>query len=130
MESIPKKTYMAETFQKIIASVMEAYEKDPNVDIDAFINEKAAEYGLTDELRKTLDQTLRLIDKFDEKSRQLRAYKNDTGNTTASWLRRDLRTTLEKNGVTDQEKQDQSIENLGKAIESIKDMCYSSNKEG
>lgn len=121
---------MAETFQKIIASVMEAYEKNPNVDIDAFINEKAVEYGLSDELKKTLDQTLKLIDKFDEKSSQLRNYKEETGRSTSSWLEKDLRTTLEKNGVTDQEKQDQSIENLSQAIESVKDMCYSSNKEG
>ena len=115
---------MAETFQKIIASVMAAYEKNPNVDIDAFIKEKAVEYGLSDELKKTLDQTLKLIDKFDEKSRQLRSYKEETGRSTSSWLEKDLRTTLEKNGVTDQEKQDQSIENLSQAIENIKDMCY------
>lgn len=120
---------MTETFQKIIASVMEAYEKNPDVDIDKLIADIAQEQGLSDELKKTLNETMMLIDRFDEKNRQLRTYKEETGKSRESWIEKDLRNTLEKNGVTDPDKQNQSIENLSQAIESVKDMCYSSRKE-
>ena len=57
---------MEQTFDTILASLLESYENTPTQDIDALIEEKIKEWGLTEEQAALVYETTGSMDGFSE----------------------------------------------------------------
>lgn len=62
---------MEQTFENILTSLLEAYENNPEQDIDVLIEEKCQEWTLPEEQINLLKETNGLIDSFNEHANSL-----------------------------------------------------------
>lgn len=76
---------MEQTFEKILTSLLEAYENNPAQDIDALIDEKCKEWNLSEEQINLLKETNGLIDSFNEHANSLEKAKAD-GWSRKRWM--------------------------------------------
>lgn len=76
---------MEQTFDAILTSILEAYENDPEQNIDALIEEKCKEWNLSDEQMTLLKETNGLIDSFTEYSSSLEMAKAE-GRSRKNWM--------------------------------------------
>ncbi len=76
---------MEQTFETILTSLLESYENNPAQDIDALIEEKSKEWGLTEEQAALLKETNGYIDGFTENAASLEEAKAD-GKSRKRWM--------------------------------------------
>lgn len=76
---------MEQTFDTILASLLESYENTPTQDIDALIEEKIKEWSLTEEQATLLKETNGYIDGFTEHAVSLEEAKAD-GKSRKRWM--------------------------------------------
>ena len=76
---------MEQTFETILTSLLESYENNPAQDIDALIEEKSKEWGLTEEQAVLLKETNGYIDGFAENAASLEEAKAD-GKSRKRWM--------------------------------------------
>lgn len=62
---------MEQTFENILTFLLEAYENNPEQDIDVLIEEKCQEWNLSEEQINLLKETNGLIDSFNEHANSL-----------------------------------------------------------
>lgn len=48
---------MTQSFESILAAMLEQYEKDPSQDVDALINSKIQKLGISEEGKQMLQET-------------------------------------------------------------------------
>lgn len=92
---------MEQTFDSILASMLEEYEKNPSMDVDAFINKKMQEFGISKEGMQMLQETNEYLTAFDEQYASLVAAKA-SGQSRKSWMLQKMDGIME--GRTEQEK--------------------------
>ena len=126
-----------EEFQKILADILEGYEKLENKqDLDTYLQEKLKEYGVveSEEERKSIISTFsKTLNGIADKFKSLINFKKK-GKTAAKWLEQDLAKSME--GL---EESDKSIimESIDKALKqerenhkkAIKKYIENKNKE-
>lgn len=76
---------MSNSFEEIFSSLLDAYEKNPNADIDALIKEQAKAEGLTDADQSDLDETLATVEDLHKAEMSLAEAKKD-GDSREDWL--------------------------------------------
>ena len=76
---------MEQTFENILTSLLEAYENNPEQDIDVLIENKCQEWNLPEEQINLLKETNGLIDSFNEHANSLEKAKAD-GWSRKRWL--------------------------------------------
>lgn len=109
-----------EEFQKIMADILEGYEKLENKqDLDTYLHEKLKEYGVgeSEEERKSIISKFGITLKgIAEKFKSLISFKNK-GKSTTQWLDQDLEKSMEN-----LEEADKSIilESVNKALKETK----------
>lgn len=84
---------MEQTFEKILSSLLDSYEKGGKQEIETLLSEKCEELGLTEESMKLVKETSVYIDKFAEKTNQL-AEAQDDGISRKRWLTSDIEKSL------------------------------------
>ena len=84
---------MEQTFEDILSSLLDSYEKSESKDIDALLREKSEELGLTEESIALVKDASEYIDKFAEKTNQL-AEAQDDGISRKRWLTSDIEKSL------------------------------------
>lgn len=92
---------MEQTFESILSSLLDSYEKGGGQDIQALLSEKCEELGLTEESMKLVKDASEYIDKFAEKAASLEAAR-DEGISMKRWLTEDLENSMKK--LSDEEK--------------------------
>ena len=116
---------MEQTFEKILSSLLDSYEKSGSKDIEALLSEKSEELGLTEESTTLIKDALEYIDKFSEKAAALEEAKEE-GLTTRRWLTEDLDKSME--ALSDEEKAE-VMEGLSKQISEIQNKVTPSNNK-
>lgn len=116
---------MEQTFEKILSSLLDSYEKSGSKDIEALLSEKSEEFGLTEESMTLIKDASQYIDKFSEKAAALEAAKEE-GLTTRRWLTEDLDKSME--ALSDEEKAE-VMEGLSKQISEIQNKVKPSNNK-
>ncbi len=94
---------MEQTFEGILSSLLDGYEKSESKDIDALLKEKNEELGLTEEGKTLIKKASEYIDKFSEKTESLEAAREE-GISMKRWLTEDLEKGMKD--LSDQEKAD------------------------
>lgn len=84
---------MEQTFEDILSSLLDSYEKSKSKDVDALLREKSEELGLTEESISLVKDASEYIDKFAEKTNQL-AEAQDDGISRKRWLTSDIEKSL------------------------------------
>ena len=84
---------MEQTFEKILSSLLDSYEKGGKQEIETLLSEKSEELGLTEESMKLVKEASEYIDKFAEKTNQL-AEAQDDGISRKRWLTSDIEKSL------------------------------------
>jgi len=84
-ENLGKEIIMEQTFDTILTSLLESYENNPAQDIDALVEEKSKEWGLTEEQATLLKETNGYIDGFTENAASLEEAKAD-GKSRKRWM--------------------------------------------
>lgn len=84
---------MEQTFEKILSSLLDSYEKGGKQEIETLLSEKSEEFGLTEESMKLVKEASEYIDKFAEKTNQLAEAQND-GISRKRWLTSDIEKSL------------------------------------
>ena len=84
-ENLGKEIIMEQTFDTILTSLLESYENNPAQDIDALVEEKSKEWGLTEEQAALLKETNGYIDGFTENAASLEEAKAD-GKSRKRWM--------------------------------------------
>lgn len=84
---------MEQTFEKILSSLLDSYEKGGKQEIEVLLSEKSEELGLTEESMKLVKEASEYIDKFAEKTNQL-AEAQDDGISRKRWLTSDIEKSL------------------------------------
>lgn len=92
---------MEQTFEDILASLLDSYEKSESKDIDALLREKSEELGLTEESKALVKNASEYIDKFTEKTASLEAAREE-GISMKRWLTEDLDNSMAE--LSDDEK--------------------------
>jgi len=80
---------MEQTFEGILSSLLDSYEKSESKDIDSLLKEKSEEFGLTEESKSLVKKASEYIDKFAEKTASLESARED-GISMKRWLTEDL----------------------------------------
>lgn len=80
---------MEQSFEKILSSLLDSYEKGGKQEIETLLSEKSEELGLTEESMKLVKEASEYIDKFAEKAVSLEAARED-GISLKRWLSADL----------------------------------------
>ena len=80
---------MEQTFESILSSLLDGYEKSESKDINALLEEKSEELGLTEESKALVKNASEYIDKFAEKTASLEAAREE-GISKKRWLTEDL----------------------------------------
>ena len=104
---------MEQTFEGILSSLLDSYEKGGGQDIQALPSEKCEELGLTEESIKLVKGASEYIDKFAEKAESLEAAR-DEGISMKRWLSEDLGNSMKE--LTNEE-QVEIIDTLSKVSE-------------
>lgn len=76
---------MQETFTNILSSLLEDYEKNPEQDLELFLQTKFKEMGLSEDDAKLLDETNDYISAFADKAESL-AKAREEGKTRGQWI--------------------------------------------
>lgn len=76
---------MSNSFEEIFSSLLDAYEKNPNADIDALIKEQAKAEGLTDADQADLDETMATVEDLHKAEMSL-AEAKENGDSREDWL--------------------------------------------
>lgn len=76
---------MSNSFEEIFSSLLDAYEKNPNADIDALIKEQAKAEGLTDADQADLDETMATVEDLHKAEMSL-AEAKENGDSRQDWL--------------------------------------------
>lgn len=76
---------MSNSFEEIFSSLLDAYEKNPNADIDALIKEQAKAEGLTDADQADLDETMATVEDLYKAEMSL-AEAKENGDSRQDWL--------------------------------------------
>lgn len=76
---------MEQTFDNFLSSLLEAYEKNPAQDVDALIEKKCKEWGVSEEQMAFLRETNSLIDDFADNAASLQNAKEE-GKSRKSWM--------------------------------------------
>ena len=84
---------MEQTFEKILSSLLDSYEKGGKQEIETLLSEKSEEVGLTEESMKLVKEASEYLDKFAEKTNQL-AEAQDDGISRKRWLTSDIEKSL------------------------------------
>ena len=84
---------MEQTFEKILSSLLDSYEKGGKQEIETLLSEKSEELGLTEESMKLVKEASEYLDKFAEKTNQL-AEAQDDGISRKRWLTSDIEKSL------------------------------------
>ena len=92
---------MEQTFEDILASLLDSYEKSESKDIDALLREKSEELGLTEESISLVKNASEYIDKFAEKTASLEAAREE-GISMKRWLTENLDNSMAE--LSDEEK--------------------------
>lgn len=92
---------MKQSFESILTSILEEYEKDPMQDIDALINKKMQAFGISENGIQMLQETIEYLEAFDKQYTSLVAAK-ENGQSRKSWILRKMDGIME--GRTEQEK--------------------------
>ncbi len=77
--------YMNETFEDILTSTLEVLEQNPDMDINKLVDVQAEKYGMSEEVKVTIDDTFACLDKFAELGQSLADARKD-GLTREQWL--------------------------------------------
>lgn len=93
---------MDNSYEEILLNIMQEYEKDPEQDLDALLERKCKEYGLSEEGVALVKETNELVDDFAKKRESL-ALAEKKGESRAGWFRNLLDKLLGKR--TEEEKQ-------------------------
>ncbi len=101
------------TFDEIVTSILKSVEKNPSKNIDEVIAEKMAEMGLSAEGQKTLAETNKYLEAYDEMYAKLLAAKAE-GETRDSWIQEELLQIADKHNLSDKQKE-QFISDVAKA---------------
>lgn len=92
---------MEQTFEDILSSLLDGYEKSESKDIDALLREKSEELGLTEESISLVKNASEYIDKFAEKTASLEAAREE-GISMKRWLTENLDNSMAE--LSDEEK--------------------------
>jgi len=92
---------MGQTFEGILSSLLDGYEKSESKDIDALLKEKSEELELTEKSIALVKDASEYIDKFAEKTASLEAAR-DEGISMKRWLTEDLDNSMAE--LSDEEK--------------------------
>lgn len=92
---------MTQSFESILAAMLEQYEKNPSQDVDALINSKMQELGISEEGKQMLQETNKYLTAFDEQYASLKEAK-EQGKSRKSWILKKMDTIME--GRTEAEK--------------------------
>lgn len=106
---------MEQTFEKILSSLLDSYEKGEGQDIDALLSEKSEELGLTEENLKLVKEASEYLDKFADKAASLEAAREE-GISRKRWLTEDLEESMKE--ISDEEKAE-VFESLSKNLEEM-----------
>lgn len=92
---------MKQTFDDILAALLEEYEKNPAQSVDELIGKAVQEAGLSEENKQFLKETNDCIDAFAEKMASLTEAKEE-GTSRKAWLLEQMDEAME--GRTEEEK--------------------------
>jgi len=92
---------MEQSFEDILSSLLDGYEKSESKDIDALLKEKSEELGLTEESKALVKKASEYIDKFAEKTASLESAREE-GISMKRWLTEDLDNSMAE--LSDDEK--------------------------
>lgn len=76
---------MSNSFNEIFSSLLDAYEKNPNGDIDALIKAQGEKEGLSADGIEELNQTLNMVEQLHDAELQL-AEAKENGDSREDWL--------------------------------------------
>ena len=108
---------MEQTFENILSTLLDSYEKSESKDVEALLEEKSEELGLTEENIALVKETLEYLDKCAEKANQIAEAQED-GVSRKRWLVSDIEQSLEKFGDEEKEKIMQAIsEQMDKIVD-------------
>lgn len=93
---------MDNSYEDILLDILQEYEKDPEQDLDALLEKKCKEYGLSEEGVALVKETNDLVDDFAKKRESL-AQAEQNGESRQRWFRNVLDQLLGKR--TEEEKQ-------------------------
>ncbi len=77
---------MDNSYEEILLDILQEYEKDPEQDVDALLEKKCNECGLSAEGKSLVKETNELIDDFAEKRASL-AQAEEKGESRQGWFR-------------------------------------------
>ena len=103
---------MSKSYDEIMAALLEAYEAHPEMDVEQIMGQVSAEIGASENCQNTIQETSKLLDKFQEKKVSLAAARED-GDTTKKWILTEANRIAE--GKTDEEKS-HLLEGIAKAV--------------
>lgn len=83
-----------QSIELVLQRLLEEYQKDKNCDINEMIAGKLKEMGASDECLKEVEETLKIIDRFECRSSSL-AQAKKVGKTRETWMREQLNASLE-----------------------------------
>ncbi len=106
---------MEQTFESILESMLEELDKDPSQDVDALIQKKMEEVGLSAEGNQMLKETNEMLACFEDEYAQLVEAKAK-GQSRQSWYLQRMDTIME--GRTEEEKAQIATE-LSEATEKV-----------
>ncbi|MDY4174305.1 MAG: hypothetical protein SOY07_03280 [Bacteroidales bacterium] len=106
---------MEQTFESILESMLEELDKDPSQDVDALIQKKMEEVGLSAEGNQMLKETNEMLASFEDEYAQLVEAKAK-GQSRQSWYLQRMDTIME--GCTEEEKAQIATE-LSEATEKV-----------
>lgn len=109
------------TFDAILASLLESAESNPEMDIETLLVAKAKELGLSDKAISEIVEVNSFIDKIDDKESELSEVRSK-GGTRATFITDSLESATVSLSDTD-------IENLGANIESFTESLIENNNE-
>ncbi len=103
------------SFDEILTSILKSVESNPSENINEVIAEKLSEMGLSAEGQKTLEETNKYLEAYDEMYAKLQAAKTE-GNSRESWIQDELLQIADKHNLSDEQKE-QFISDVAKACE-------------
>jgi hypothetical protein len=93
---------MEQSFDELLASLLESYDAEEDKNVDSFIKKKVKELGLTKESIDRLEKTNEWIEAFDKNARDLNNAKEDDECSRQSWVQSKINVILD--GRNDEEK--------------------------
>lgn len=94
------------TFDEILTSILKTVEENPAVNIDELLAAKLTELGISEEGKKTFQETNSYLEAYDEMYAKLQAAKDEDEYLTRNeWLQNELLAIADKHQLTDEQKE-------------------------